>query len=181
MRRRVAANFAARRRAVGAALLVALCALVLAGRPARALAAGTWRWPVVGPVVRGFDPPDSPYGSGHRGIDIAAPYGTLVRSPAAGTVRFAGRIGDARFVSIDHGGGIRSTYSWVSATLVRRGDLVGEGMPIAATGEGHPGGSVRHLHLGVVRDGAYVDPMNMLAPPDVSAFIRLAPLPPAAA
>ncbi|HET7928822.1 MAG TPA: M23 family peptidase, partial [Actinomycetota bacterium] len=33
--------------------------------------AGTWAWPVQGPVIRGFDPPDTPFGAGHRGIDIA--------------------------------------------------------------------------------------------------------------
>jgi hypothetical protein len=39
-------------------------------------AAGSWVWPVTGPVIREFDPPDSPYGSGHRGIDVAVPVGT---------------------------------------------------------------------------------------------------------
>ena len=43
--------------------------------PPPAAAAGDWAWPVVGPVIRGYDPPALPYGSGHRGIDIAAPIG----------------------------------------------------------------------------------------------------------
>src|SRR5437773_11008570 len=34
---------------------------------------GTYAWPVVGPVIRGFEPPPNPYGPGHRGIDIGAP------------------------------------------------------------------------------------------------------------
>ena len=42
------------------------------------LQAGTWTWPVQGPVIRGFDPPDQPFGEGHRGIDIAvAPGGPV--------------------------------------------------------------------------------------------------------
>ena len=60
-----------------------MTALVLAGvvtavpvHAAPASAAGTWVWPVTGPVIRGFDPPDDPYGTGHRGIDIAVPFGT---------------------------------------------------------------------------------------------------------
>ena len=32
-----------------------------------------WAWPVVGPVIRAYDPPEDPYGSGHRGIDIGVP------------------------------------------------------------------------------------------------------------
>jgi murein DD-endopeptidase MepM/ murein hydrolase activator NlpD len=33
-----------------------------------------------------------------------------------------------------------------------------------------------HLHFGVRRDGVYLDPLSFLAPPNVSEFIRLAPL-----
>src|SRR5205823_11604616 len=67
-------------------------------------AGGTWLWPVTGPVIRAFDPPASPYGSGHRGIDIAAPSGTVVVAPTAGTVAFAGAVGGYLFLTIDHGG-----------------------------------------------------------------------------
>jgi murein DD-endopeptidase MepM/ murein hydrolase activator NlpD len=169
------------RSAAAVAMLTTAIVAAPPGRAPRPLAAATWRWPVVGPVLRAFDPPDSPYGSGHRGIDIAVPYGTSVRSPAAGTVKFSGRIGGALFVSIDHGGGLESTYSWLSATLVASGDRVGAGLPIANSGEGHPGTAVPHLHFGVKRNGVYVDPLSMLAPADVRAFIRLAPLAPAAA
>ena len=103
---------------------------VLAGAvPARA--AGTWAWPVVGPVVRGFDPPSSPYGAGHRGIDIAVPVGTLVVAPAAGVVTFAGAVAGRLYVTIDHGGGVLSTCSFLSSALVRKGDTVVGGQPIA--------------------------------------------------
>lgn len=50
--------------------------------------------PVTGAVVRGFDARAGPYGPGHRGIDIAAPVGATVRSPAAGKVVFAGPVAD---------------------------------------------------------------------------------------
>ncbi|MGZ8599230.1 MAG: murein hydrolase activator EnvC family protein [Actinomycetota bacterium] len=144
--------------------------------PPAAPSAGTWIWPVLGPVIGAFDPPDTPFGAGHRGIDIAAPVGTAVIAPEAGVVAFAGRVGGELFVTLDHGGGLTSTYSWLSAAIVRRGDVVARGATIATTGAGHPGSAVAHLHLGVRRDGVYVDPLGLLGPASVSDYIRLAPL-----
>jgi murein DD-endopeptidase MepM/ murein hydrolase activator NlpD len=138
--------------------------------------AGTWSWPVGGPVIRGFDPPDSPYGAGHRGIDIAVAVGTPILAPEAGTVSFAGKVGGELFVTIDHSGGLSSTYSWISAAAVRKGDVVARGQTIGATGTGHPGASVPHLHLGVKLDGEYVDPLELLAPLGVQDLIRLVPI-----
>ena len=133
-------------------------------------------WPVSGPVIRPFDPPDSPYGSGHRGIDIAAAAGSVVLAPADGRVSFAGPVGGRLFLTIDHGGGLESTYSWLSALSVRRDDLVRAGQPVARTGAGHTGDAVPNLHMGAKLDDLYVDPLDYLTPIDVSALIRLAPL-----
>jgi len=142
-----------------------------------ALPAGTWSWPVSGPVIRGFDPPDSPYGAGHRGIDIATAPGTPILAPDAGEVSFAGRVGGELFVTIVHGGGLSSTYSWIASTTVRKGDLVLRGQPIGTAGTGHPGSSIPHLHLGAKLDGLYVDPLSLLAPLGVQDLIRLVPVP----
>jgi murein DD-endopeptidase MepM/ murein hydrolase activator NlpD len=158
-------------------ILPLLVGVTILAAPAPA-SAGTWAWPVLGPVLRAFDPPETPFGSGHRGIDIATPQGTTVLAAEAGEVTFAGRVGGELFLTIDHGDGLSSTYSWLSELIVRRGDLVGRGAPIARSGRGHPGSSLPHLHLGVRRDGVYVDPLLLLGPASVSAFIRLAPLSP---
>lgn len=136
---------------------------------------GSWAWPIVGPVIRGFDPPEDPYGSGHRGIDIAATLGTPVRAPEAGVVSFAGKVGGELYVTVDHGDGLRSTYSWLSAIAVRTGDVVTRGTILGASGRGHPGSTVPHLHFGVRLDGAYVDPLAFLGPAPVSAVVHLAP------
>ena len=138
--------------------------------------AGSWSWPVRGPVIRGFDPPDNPYGAGHRGIDIAVAFGTTIRAPAAGVVTFSGKVGGQLFITIDHGDGLSSTYSWISSTGVRKGDHVSAGVRIGATGAGHPGSSVAHLHFGVKLGGAYIDPMSVLGPLSLVDLIRLAPL-----
>ena len=80
--------------------VIVVCAAA-ALHPATAAASGTWVWPVTGPVIRGFDPPDDPYGAGHRGIDIAAPVGTPVLAAEAGTVTFGGKVGGQLFVSVE--------------------------------------------------------------------------------
>ena len=156
--------------------LVALLVLlsVLATAPARA--SGVWIWPVTGPVIKGFDPPGSPYGPGHRGIDIAAPVGTLVRAPAPGVVSFAGNVGGHLFVTINHGGGFLSTCSFLSGLLVHKGDTVAQGQAIALSGTGHPGDTMPNLHLGVRLNGEYVDPLDYLGAASVVDLIRLAPL-----
>jgi murein DD-endopeptidase MepM/ murein hydrolase activator NlpD len=140
------------------------------------LPVGTWAWPVQGPVIRGFDPPDTPFGAGHRGIDIAAAPGTPILATEAGTVSFAGRVGGELFVTIVHGGGLSSTYSWISSTTVRKGDVVSRGQPIGSTGTGSPGATVPHLHFGAKLDGEYVDPILLLAPLGVQDLIRLVPI-----
>jgi murein DD-endopeptidase MepM/ murein hydrolase activator NlpD len=139
--------------------------------------AGSWRWPVVGAIVHGYDPPETPFGAGHRGIDIAAEVGTTVVAPASGVVSFAGKVGGQRFVTIDHGSQILSTSSYVSEILVHKGDAVSAGSPIALSGTGHPGSTLpTHLHFGIRVSGEYVDPMTFLAPASVVGLIRLAPL-----
>jgi murein DD-endopeptidase MepM/ murein hydrolase activator NlpD len=147
---------------------------ILPAAPARS--AGSWSWPVTGAVIRGFDPPDSPYGSGHRGIDVAVPVGTLVRAPAAGVVSFAGSVGGHLFVTIDHGGGVRSTCSFLSALLVHDGDLVIQGQGIGFSGTGHVGDTTPNVHIGVRLNGQYVDPLDYLRPVSVVELIRLAPI-----
>jgi murein DD-endopeptidase MepM/ murein hydrolase activator NlpD len=148
----------------------------LAAPPGGAVGPGNWTWPVVGPVINPFDPPSTPFGAGHRGIDIAVPYGTTIVAPDVATVTFAGKVGGELFVTLDHGGGIESTYSWVSAILVHKRDVVARGQPIAISGRGHPGATVPHLHLGVKRNDVYQDPLDYLGAVSVSSFIRLAPL-----
>jgi len=155
-------------------IIVAASTICTVAAPASA--AGTWTWPVSGPVIRAFDPPDSPFGSGHRGIDIAAPAGSVAVAPADGVVAFAGPVGGRLFVTIDHGGGLESTFSWVVTLEVRRGEVVAAGQAVATTGAGHAGDVVPNLHFGVRLDDAYVDPLEYLSALDLTSLIRLAPL-----
>src|SRR5438445_1770969 len=158
------------------AVLLAI-AVVARGSPAHAGPEyGTYQWPVRGPVIRGFEPPSNPYGSGHRGIDIAAPFGSPLVAAQDGIVAFAGWIGGSLFISIDHPDGVRTTYSWLSGIQVKRGDTVARRSLIGATGHGHPGVDPPHLHFGARIGANYIDPMLLLEGADVSGLIHLAPL-----
>ena len=83
---------------------------------------------------------------------------------------------DFELLTIDHGGGVSSTYSWLTSIAVKKGNVVARGDVVARSGSGHPGDEEPSLHLGVKLNGAYVDPLDYLGPIDISEFIRLAPL-----
>ena len=75
-------------------------------------------------MLRAFDPPDKPWMSGHRGVDLGAAHdGVPVTSPAAGTVSFVGVVVDRPVITIDHGNGLRSSFEPVDSPL-RTGSAV---------------------------------------------------------
>jgi murein DD-endopeptidase MepM/ murein hydrolase activator NlpD len=124
-----------------------------------------WQWPVrPAAVTRGFEAPPTLYAPGHRGIDLAAAAGAPVTAPADGTVRFVGAVAGRPVVTLDHGGGVLSTYEPVAANvsttsptlLVGATVRAGEPIGVVATG-GHC--EARCLHVGVRIDGAYVSPL----------------------
>jgi hypothetical protein len=155
--------------------LVAVCgfAFLLTTVPAGALA-GPWSPPVSGPVVRGFDPPDSPFGPGHLGVDYAVAPGTAVRAAGAGVVVFAGRVGEGLHVVVRHDGDVRTTDSFLATIEVVAGQTVGRGAILGTSGGTGPGHGAAILHFGVRVGATPVDPMLLFAPPDLSAVVHLA-------
>ena len=137
---------------------------------------GSYTWPVVGPVIRGFVAPPNQFGAGHRGIDIGVPFGSPVHAANDGVVAFAGWIAGSLYVSIDHPDGVRTTYSWLSLAMVNEGQAVRRGDVIASSGHGHPEIQSPHLHFGARIGGTYIDPMILLGGGDVTGLIRLAPI-----
>lgn len=142
--------------------------LLLAAGPARATgeARPDWVRPLAGTprVARGFDPPPQRWAAGHRGVDLLAPDGAVVRSAGAGTVTFAARLAGRGVVVVTHADGTRTTYEPVAAT-VRRGDPVRAGAPLgrlsAAGGHCLP---LACLHWGRRRGDVYLDPLLLLRP-----------------
>lgn len=125
------------------------------------LALAPWTWPVEPhEVVRAFEAPATEYGPGHRGIDIASTPGMAVRAPDDGTVRFAGPVAGRPVVSIEHAGGIISSFEPVEP-VVAAGEPVDRGQVIGVLQPGHVPGETR-LHLGAREHGAYVDPLGLL-------------------
>ena len=144
---------------------------------ARVPPAGATEWlipPVDGPIAARFDAPDSRWGPGHRGIDYAVGPGTAVRAAGAGTVTFAGPVAATAAVTIDHGGGMQTTYTDLGDTFVVADQLVAQGHVIGHSAVAHAGG-IDGVHLGVLVNGRYVDPELYVGPLDISAAIHLAP------
>lgn len=152
--------------------------LLLGPATGAALAAGKpFEAPVNAEVVRHFEPPSHRFGPGHRGIDYGVPSGTSVKASGSGTVSFAGRVAnDGLFVTIEHVGGIATTYSFLSRTDVAKGDRVTKGQVIGASGEGHPGGPPL-LHFGAKKNGEYIDPEILLRDlDDITNILQLTPV-----
>ena len=128
---------------------------------------GYYQWPSRHRVeiLRAFDPPSSPWGSGHRGVDLAMPAGSEVFSARAGTVFFVGTIAGKPSISIKHTELIRTTYTPVKSDLTV-GAAVTAGQKIGVLEAGHPG-----LHFGAkIDDYHYLNPLLLILGP-----IRLLP------
>jgi len=99
----------------------------------------------------------------HAGIDFSAPRGTLVLSAGYGKVTFVGeRSGYGNVVEVTHSSGLISRYGHLSAFLVKEGQVVATGTPIAKVGStGRSTGP--HLHFEVRRKDNSVDPSPYLA------------------
>ncbi|MFE1241733.1 murein hydrolase activator EnvC family protein [Streptomyces tendae] len=125
-------------------------------------------WPVgTRPVVlRGWEPPATPYGPGHRGVDLAAGGGAPVRAVAAGRVSFAGPVAGRGVVSVELAGTgappLRTTYAPVEAT-VRKGDEVAAGEVLGTVEPAGPH-CAPCLHWGLLRGEVYLDPLSLLPP-----------------
>ncbi len=129
---------------------------------------GGFQWPVKGRI-------SGVYGSQrvlngkprrpHFGVDVAAPVGAIVRAPADGVVTLAH---DDMFFSggtliVDHGHGLSSSFLHLSAILVKEGDRIRQGDPIARVGAtGRVSGP--HLDWRMNLFGNRLDPQLLVGP-----------------
>jgi murein DD-endopeptidase MepM/ murein hydrolase activator NlpD len=122
--------------------------------------------PVEGPVGSGFGFRADPFSGRaalHTGLDFPADVGTSIHAAAGGVVlqaEFHPQYG--QMLELDHGRGLVTRYAHASKVLVKVGDLIKRGQPIAEVGtSGRSTGP--HLHFEVLLDGVPQDPARFLA------------------
>lgn len=102
----------------------------------------------------------TPPSTAHMGLDLAARQGTVIRSALSGTVRtstFDVSGGWGWTVVVDHGNGAMTRYSHNRINLVRVGQRVKTGQPIAQVGSsGNSTGP--HLDFRMYQAGVLVNP-----------------------
>ncbi|MDR1084708.1 MAG: M23 family metallopeptidase [Deltaproteobacteria bacterium] len=114
-------------------------------------------------MTSGFGPRRSPFGGGsdlHQGLDLSAPPGTLIYSPADGIVLSSdwSNNGYGLMVTLDHGFGLSTRYAHLSESLVTTGQKVLRGQPLAKVGStGRSTGP--HLHYETILGGVAIDPL----------------------
>ncbi|ACR31760.1 murein hydrolase activator EnvC family protein [Burkholderia glumae] len=116
-------------------------------------------WPADGPVVAGFQP------GRNRGIEIAVRSGEPVRAAADGRVMYAGTgLNDyGSLVIVQHSADILTAYARSGRLLVKTGDIVRQGEPIAQAGAPDRARDAA-VCFEVRRDGKPVDPVAYLPP-----------------
>jgi len=104
----------------------------------------------------------------HTGLDMGNG-GNTVLAPASGIVRVATLTKDSRgrIIHIDHeidAAGVtwQTRYYHLAQSLVRKGDMVSAGQPIAVVGMSGLPHPWPHLHFEVRRNGIPLDPLYVL-------------------
>jgi len=98
----------------------------------------------------------------HTGVDISVPVGTGVQATADGIVSFAGWTENSGIVVVvEHGHGFSTAYAHNRKALVRVGDRLTRGDPVAVSGStGVSTGP--HVHYEIWKNGRHVDPVVFL-------------------
>jgi murein DD-endopeptidase MepM/ murein hydrolase activator NlpD len=123
--------------------------------------APSWVWPVGGNpvIVRDFIAPETPWGPGHRGVDIDASTSATLRAPVSGRLRFTGDVVSRGVVTIETAEGFLVSMEPVTIDLPP-GSTVRAGQVMGSVDPGHC--ARRCLHLGLRIGGQYVSPATFL-------------------
>jgi lipoprotein YgeR len=113
-------------------------------------------WPTQGSVIRGFD------GKSSKGIDITGASGTQIVAAAAGTVVYAGNglRGYGNLLIVKHNADYLTAYAHNRALLVKEGQSVTQGQPIAEMGDTDTNRVMLHFELRY--KGSSIDPSRYL-------------------
>jgi lipoprotein NlpD len=118
-----------------------------------------WMWPATGKLVTGGS--ENP---NLKGIDIAGRAGQPVVASASGKVVYAGTgiRGYGKLVIVKHNARWLSAYAHNREILVKEGQQVAKGQPIAEMG--NTDADQVKLHFEIRRNGTPVDPLKFLPP-----------------
>lgn len=109
-----------------------------------------------------IDPLDGTSIDNHRGVDLAANTGTPVLALFSGVVTVAEEhYGMGKYVRINHGDGIVTTYLHLNSIDVKVGDKVTQYTKIGEVGSTGLWSTGPHLHLALTINGVYVDPYKL--------------------
>jgi murein DD-endopeptidase MepM/ murein hydrolase activator NlpD len=113
-------------------------------------------WPTQGSVIRGFD------GKSSKGIDIAGASGTQIVAAVAGTVVYAGNglRGYGNLLIVKHNADYLTAYAHNRALLVKEGQSVTQGQPVAEMGDTDTNRVMLHFELRY--KGSSIDPSRYL-------------------
>jgi murein DD-endopeptidase MepM/ murein hydrolase activator NlpD len=115
--------------------------------------------PLKGVITNGFDPVQK-----HFGVDIVARQNEAIKSVLDGTVIFANWTLETGYVvAIQHTRNIISIYKHNSAILIKAGDIVKAGEPVAIIGETGEYTTGPHLHFELWYEGNPVNPKDYIA------------------
>lgn len=131
--------------------------------------------PLAGEVVSSYQPVGR--FEGHWGVDVRG--SGVVRAAASGIVTFSGVVAGNRTVTVDHGGGLKTSYSYLDGIWRGRGAFVGRGDAVGTAGLLH-GEGPEGVHFSVRIDGIYRDPAGMFGCRsfELPAALRLVTVPP---
>lgn len=99
----------------------------------------------------------------HSGVDIPVCSGTRLNALANGTVIACGwENGGGNYVSIRYDNGMESFYCHLQSSTVKVGQRVECGQQVALSDNTGAYTTGAHLHMGIKKDGQYVDPKQYL-------------------
>ena len=129
--------------------------------------------PSDGAITTAFAP--GPGYSGHWGVDYLVGSDGSVRAAAGGRVTFSGWVVGNLVVTVDHGGGLKTSYSYLERSLVAWGQDVKRGTLVGWASDDSPHGG---LHFSVRIGGSYIDPETVVGcrPRSPSVGLRLVPV-----
>jgi len=118
----------------------------------------TWVWPAAGKLLRTFSQNDN----SRKGLDIGNHSGSTVRAAASGSVVYSGSglVRYGNLVIIKHNDSFLSAYAHNRKLLVKEGQTVNAGQPIAEMGD--TGSDQVMLHFEIRYNGNPVDPLRYL-------------------